>query len=156
LQSTELHELYLEGTGTHILAVLKTSLTSARASHVLVQYSRLSSVQSYDPALTRVKVEFSMAEPDASELSTFPTDPDVFDDDERISFSKLDSKYVAVQENGTELEFDAELKRWIPIIDEALIEEQQSGYGELEPELDTSRPVQARKRKKDEREVSCD
>jgi HIV Tat-specific factor 1 len=97
-----------------------------------------------------------MAEPDASELSTFPTDPDVFDDDERISFSKLDSKYVAVQENGTELEFDAELKRWIPIIDEALIEEQQSGYGELEPELDTSRPVQARKRKKDEREVSCD
>ena len=71
-----------------------------------------------------------MAQP-VAEIWTFPTDPAQFDDDERISFSKLDNKYIAVQDDGTELEFDAALKRWIPIADEAdeaLIEQQQQGY----------------------------
>ncbi|KAK4673141.1 hypothetical protein QC763_109200 [Podospora pseudopauciseta] len=63
-----------------------------------------------------------------AEYWTFPTDKELFDQDERISFSKLDNKYIAVQDDGTEYEFDEGLKRWIPIIDEALIEQQQRGY----------------------------
>lgn len=43
----------------------------------------------------------------------FPTNPDKFSDDERISFSKLDNKFVAVHDDGTEFEFDTELKQWL-------------------------------------------
>ncbi|AEO53410.1 hypothetical protein MYCTH_2294700 [Thermothelomyces thermophilus ATCC 42464] len=63
-----------------------------------------------------------------AEYWTFPTNPEEFDQDERISYSKLDNKYIAVQDDGTEYEFDEGLRRWIPIVDEALIEEQQKGY----------------------------
>ncbi|KAK4147723.1 uncharacterized protein C8A04DRAFT_8820 [Dichotomopilus funicola] len=63
-----------------------------------------------------------------AEYWSFPTNPEEFDQDERISFSRLDNKHIAVQDDGTEYEFDPELKRWIPIFDEALIEEQQRGY----------------------------
>ncbi|KAF4581107.1 RNA recognition motif family protein [Ophiocordyceps camponoti-floridani] len=48
----------------------------------------------------------------------FPTNPDKFRDDERISYSKLDDKYIAVHADGTEFEFDTELKQWIPADDE--------------------------------------
>ena len=109
-----------------------------------------------------------MAEP-VAEIWTFPTDPAQFDDDERISFSKLDNKYIAVQDDGTELEFDAALKRWIPIADEAdeaLIEQQQLGYtagGGSSGDATISGPAQqgSRKRKPDPSdhgygyEVSC-
>ncbi|KAB5580632.1 hypothetical protein GE09DRAFT_1082951 [Coniochaeta sp. 2T2.1] len=69
-----------------------------------------------------------MAEDAQAEIWTFPTNPDEFDHDERISYSKLDSKYIAVQDDGTEYEFDRDLRRWVPIIDEELIQQQQSGY----------------------------
>ena len=45
---------------------------------------------------------------------SFPTDIQEFDGDDRISFSRLDNKFIAVQDDGTELEFDSELKRWVP------------------------------------------
>ncbi|KAH6853654.1 hypothetical protein B0I37DRAFT_349079 [Chaetomium sp. MPI-CAGE-AT-0009] len=63
-----------------------------------------------------------------AEYWSFPTNLEEFDQDERISYSKLDNKYIAVQDDGTEFEFDEGLRRWIPMIDEALIEEQQKGY----------------------------
>ncbi|ROW01755.1 hypothetical protein VSDG_02169 [Cytospora chrysosperma] len=72
-----------------------------------------------------------MAEQQVAEVLTFPTDPTVFENDDRISFSKLDSKYIAVQSDGTEFEFDHGLKRWIPLADEddeALFQQQQSAY----------------------------
>lgn len=86
-----------------------------------------------------------------AEFWTFPTNPEEFDRDDRISFSRLDNKYIAVQDDGTEYEFDNGLRRWIPVIDEALIEEQQRGY--MMPGADTddtqpqSRPAQGKKRK---------
>lgn len=43
----------------------------------------------------------------------FPTDVQEFDADDRISFSKLDNKFIAVHEDGEEYEFDADNKRWI-------------------------------------------
>ena len=60
---------------------------------------------------------------------TFPTDPSEFDSDDRISFSKLDNKFIAVHDDGTEFEYDKQLKRWIPVIDEELVRQQQSAYG---------------------------
>lgn len=50
----------------------------------------------------------------------FPTDPQEFDSDERISFSKLDNKFIAVYDDGTEFEFDADLKKWVPTEEEPL------------------------------------
>ncbi|GAB1310326.1 hypothetical protein MFIFM68171_00536 [Madurella fahalii] len=87
-----------------------------------------------------------------AEYWSFPTNPEEFDQDERISFSKLDNKYIAVQDDGTEYEFDHGLRRWIPMIDEALIEEQQKGY--MMPNTDTYEndrqgPAPGRKRKMD-------
>jgi len=97
---------------------------------------------------------------------SFPTNTDEFDQDDRISFSKLDNKYIAVQDDGTEYEFDQDFKRWIPMLDEALIEEQQRGYMMRDADADSARPPprrqqqqqQGRKRKMDysnDREVSC-
>ncbi|KPM38949.1 hypothetical protein AK830_g7636 [Neonectria ditissima] len=66
--------------------------------------------------------------------SIFPTDVRDFDSDERISFSKLDNKFIAVHDDGTEYEFDANLRRWVPTADEALEHDapdthEQSGEG---------------------------
>ncbi|KAK0729040.1 hypothetical protein B0T21DRAFT_349971 [Apiosordaria backusii] len=86
-----------------------------------------------------------------AEYWTFPTDKDQFDQDERISFSKLDNKYIAVQDDGTEYEFDEGLRRWIPIIDEALIEQQQRGYmmpgADDDNDSNNGGPSQGKKRK---------
>ncbi|EAQ93398.1 hypothetical protein CHGG_01633 [Chaetomium globosum CBS 148.51] len=86
-----------------------------------------------------------------AEYWSFPTNLEEFDQDERISYSKLDNKYIAVQDDGTEFEFDQGLKRWIPMIDEALIEEQQKGY--MMPNVDEEDArqgsTQGRKRKMD-------
>lgn len=48
----------------------------------------------------------------------FPKNPDEFHDDERISFSKLDNKFIAVHDNGSEFEFDARSKQWLPTAQE--------------------------------------
>lgn len=95
-----------------------------------------------------------------AEYWSFPTNPEEFDQDERISYSKLDNKYIAVQDDGTEYEFDAALRRWIPIVDEDLIEQQQQGYIMPSAGADSGRhsPARGTKRKMDhpiDREVSC-
>ncbi|KAK3954019.1 hypothetical protein QBC32DRAFT_101781 [Pseudoneurospora amorphoporcata] len=94
-----------------------------------------------------------------AEYWTFPTDLEEFDKDERISFSKLDNKYIAVQDDGTEYEFDEGLKRWLPIIDEALIEEHQRAYitslGDDDTETGQSGKGQGKKRKNNDREDSA-
>lgn len=99
-----------------------------------------------------------MAEPPVAQVLTFPTDPAQFETDERISFSRLDNKYIAVQESdGTEFEFDTQLKRWVPVLDEdeeALIRQQQSAYGGKSPYGD-AQTGNRRKRKQDDLEVSC-
>lgn len=102
-----------------------------------------------------------MAAQPVAEVLTFPTDPAEFENDDRISFSRLDNKYIAVQESdGTEFEFDAQLKRWIPLADEdeeALIRQQQSAYVSADPDgYGDARPVNGNKRKQDDLEVSCE
>ena len=78
--------------------------------------------------------------------SAFPTNPEEFDADDRISFSKLDNKFVLVQEDGTEFEFDDAIKRWVSTVDEALLEEQQKAY--RVSGVDENEPVDAIKKKR--------
>lgn len=49
---------------------------------------------------------------------SFPTEIPEFDADDRISFSKLDQKFIAVHDDGSEYEFDADETRWVPLKDE--------------------------------------
>lgn len=46
----------------------------------------------------------------------FPQDPSEFDSDPRISFSKLDNKFILETEDGQEFEYDATLKRWVQAV----------------------------------------
>jgi HIV Tat-specific factor 1 len=80
------------------------------------------------------------------EGSSFPTNPEEFDSDYRISFSKIDNKFLLVQDDGTEFEFDDAIKRWIPVVDETLLEEQQKAY--RVSGVDETEPVEAMKRKR--------
>lgn len=50
---------------------------------------------------------------DETGLSNFPRSPSQFDDDPRISFSKLDNRYILETEDGAEFEYDSALKRWV-------------------------------------------
>ncbi|KAK4162115.1 splicing factor u2af-associated protein 2 [Cladorrhinum sp. PSN259] len=94
---------------------------------------------------------FNIAMAQEAEYWSFPTNKEDFDQDDRISFSKLDNKYIAVQDDGTEYEFDEGLKRWVPMIDEELIEAQQRGYmmPGVNHDEDEAGPAQGRKRKMD-------
>jgi HIV Tat-specific factor 1 len=46
----------------------------------------------------------------------FPQDPSEFDSDPRISFSKLDNKFILETEDGQEFEYDSALKRWVQAV----------------------------------------
>lgn len=49
---------------------------------------------------------------------SFPTNVEEFANDERISYSRLSNKYIAVHDDGSEFEFHPQLKRWIIVEDE--------------------------------------
>ncbi|KAK1600598.1 splicing factor u2af-associated protein 2 [Colletotrichum navitas] len=49
-----------------------------------------------------------------------PTAIEDFGNEERISFSKLDNKYLAVLDDGTELEFSPATSTWVEAVDTAL------------------------------------
>ncbi|KAJ5987463.1 hypothetical protein N7451_011828 [Penicillium sp. IBT 35674x] len=58
----------------------------------------------------------------------FPLDPSDFDSDPRISFSKLDDKFILETDDGQEFVFDTALKRWVQTVDEELLRQQQEAY----------------------------
>jgi hypothetical protein len=49
-------------------------------------------------------------------ISSFPRSPSEFDSDPRISFSKLDNKFILETEGGGEYEYLEALKRWVPMV----------------------------------------
>lgn len=49
---------------------------------------------------------------------SFPTNVEEFASDDRISYSRLSNKYVAVHDDGSEFEFHPKLKRWILAADD--------------------------------------
>jgi HIV Tat-specific factor 1 len=46
----------------------------------------------------------------------FPRSPDDFDQDPRVSFSKLDNKYILEDYDGSEWEYSETLGKWIPSV----------------------------------------
>jgi HIV Tat-specific factor 1 len=48
--------------------------------------------------------------------SGFPQSPSEFDGDPRISFSKLEDKWILETDEGTEYEYVNGLKRWVPVV----------------------------------------
>ncbi|POS83797.1 hypothetical protein EPUL_005089 [Erysiphe pulchra] len=81
--------------------------------------------------------------------SSFPTNLQDFDGDERISFSKTDNKFILVQSDGSEFIFDEAIKRWVPVVDEALLEAQQMAYKVAGVDENEPVDVKNRKRKKE-------
>ncbi|KPI42193.1 Splicing factor U2AF-associated protein 2 [Cyphellophora attinorum] len=55
----------------------------------------------------------------------FPQSPSAFGEDERISWSKVDAKYVLETDEGNEYEWDDALKRWV---DQELLDQQAAIY----------------------------
>ncbi|RHZ69679.1 hypothetical protein CDV55_108065 [Aspergillus turcosus] len=66
--------------------------------------------------------------PKPAPFSNLPQDPAEFDSDPRISFSKLDNKFILETEDGQEFEYDTVFKRWIPTVDDDLLQQQQEAY----------------------------
>ena len=100
-----------------------------------------------------------MADLGVAQIWTFPTDISQFDDDERISYSRLDRKYIAVQDDGTEFEFDQSLKRWIPLADDEVNSYNASSNSNSNSNEYGGQQSESRKRKPDhsyyQSEVSC-
>lgn len=49
--------------------------------------------------------------------SSFPQNPEDFDADPRISFSRVSNKFILeTEQDGAEYEFDDKLKRWVPVV----------------------------------------
>lgn len=110
------------------------------------------------------------AEVEQSSLSGFPKDPSEFDSDPRISFSKLDEKFILETDDGQEYEYDGVLKRWVlsvclsPFIgewmdggltdrsqvDRDLLQQQQEAYKVQGVDDEQTTTVQQLKRKRKE------
>ncbi|KAK5946956.1 hypothetical protein PMZ80_001101 [Knufia obscura] len=92
--------------------------------------------------------------PSATAQSDFPTEPSRFADDERVSWSKLDSKYVLETEQGGEYEWDDALRRWVAVLDQADLEQQQQIYKVegVDDNEDSTQPKKKRKKKADDSE----
>jgi HIV Tat-specific factor 1 len=56
------------------------------------------------------------ASPPIAASSSFPQTPEEFESDPRISFYKVDQKWVLEADDGSEFEWDGSLKRWIPMV----------------------------------------
>ena len=73
-------------------------------------------VSAYSKALTTMSGIESPTHSPAPPLSNFPQNPEEFDADSRVSFSKLANKFILEADNGEEFEFDDALKRWVPVV----------------------------------------
>ena len=49
----------------------------------------------------------------------FPKTQDEFNEDSRVSYSKLDGKWILEAEDGSEWEFNDKLMRWMPSVRKA-------------------------------------
>ncbi|KAL8736854.1 MAG: hypothetical protein Q9181_002269 [Wetmoreana brouardii] len=91
-------------------------------------------------------------DPSEAPRSSFPTNPEDFDADDRISFSKLDNKFILEADDGQEFEFDDALKRWVPALDNALLEQQRQAYAVQG--VDENEPAQPQKKKRKQEHVN--
>ena len=54
--------------------------------------------------------------------SSFPQNPEEFDADPRVSFSKVSNKFVLETDDGQEFEYDDALRRWISVVRQCPLE----------------------------------
>lgn len=54
--------------------------------------------------------------PEEGHQTGFPQSPSAFDADPRVSFSRLDDKFILETDEGNEYEWDSDLKRWVPVV----------------------------------------
>jgi HIV Tat-specific factor 1 len=53
---------------------------------------------------------------DAPSRIPFPQTPDQFEQDTRVSYSKLDNKWILEDVDGSEWEFEESLGKWMPSV----------------------------------------
>ncbi|KAI5808840.1 hypothetical protein DFH27DRAFT_509922 [Peziza echinospora] len=82
----------------------------------------------------------------ATGFNTFPLTEEDFRTDPRVSFSRISAKWTLEADDGSEYEYDEALRRWIPVLDESLLEKQQAAYAVAG--VDESEPVQLKNKKK--------
>jgi HIV Tat-specific factor 1 len=58
----------------------------------------------------------------------FPRAQEDFDQDERVSFSTLDGKYILEDDDNSEWEWDERASKWHPAVDQDLLHQQQAAY----------------------------
>lgn len=81
-----------------------------------------------------------------TELDELNEEPSLeWQEDPRVSFSKLTGKWTLEDEQGNEFEYDGHLKKWILIPDEEAIKQQQLAYVDSKKEVDKP-PSRPRKR----------
>ncbi|KAL1585237.1 hypothetical protein WHR41_05893 [Cladosporium halotolerans] len=84
----------------------------------------------------------------ATNRAPFPYDVQDFEADTRINFSKDTKNYILEDENGEEWEWFPRTSKWVPMMDEALAEQQREAYkmpgvNDDEPALDPSKKRKA-------------
>jgi HIV Tat-specific factor 1 len=80
----------------------------------------------------------------------FPHTPDAFESDPRVSYSTLDRKWILEDDvDGSEWEWEDELGKWVPSLDETLAEQQARAYA-VPGVQENEDQAEQKKRKKDE------
>jgi HIV Tat-specific factor 1 len=85
-------------------------------------------------------------------MADFPTNVQDFDGDDRISFSRLDNKFIAVHDDGTEFEFDNDRKVWKPLEEQEFDDEAHDALHQHDPASISSNNNGKRRHPADENE----
>ncbi|KAF2430541.1 putative nuclear mRNA splicing factor-associated protein [Tothia fuscella] len=83
----------------------------------------------------------------------FPHEEAEFGNDDRISFSKLDNKFILEDDDGSEWGFDANIGKWVPVVDEALLQQQQQAYAVEGVDEEETAEAALKKRKQADRDA---
>ncbi|KAI5207353.1 hypothetical protein E4T39_01896 [Aureobasidium subglaciale] len=89
-----------------------------------------------------------MAESNVPARVSFPATEDEFKNDVRVSFDKTSEKWILEDDNGEEYEWNAQFEKWVPSVDEALMQQQASIYAMKDVD-ETAPAIDTKKRKAD-------
>jgi HIV Tat-specific factor 1 len=81
----------------------------------------------------------------AAERVPFPQVMEEFDQDDRVSYSKTDSKWILENTDGSEWEWNESASKWMPSLDESLLAEQSKVY-EVAGVVDDAPPTNSARR----------
>ncbi|KAF1984689.1 hypothetical protein K402DRAFT_133513 [Aulographum hederae CBS 113979] len=81
----------------------------------------------------------------------FPHSQEDFEEDVRVSFSKVDQKWNLEDDDGSLWEFNENIEKWTPLLDETLLRQQQAAYAV--PGMEEVRLPNNKKRKQEHQDV---